>query len=63
MQKTTPETTWLRITEAAELKRCSTKTIRRMIAAGELRAEHFGKRVILVERQSLIAAGKPVTWY
>ena len=53
---------WLRIWEAAERKRCSVKTIRRMITAGTIEANRFGTRIILVDAESLDRAGLPLQW-
>ncbi len=45
---------------AAELLDCSTDTIRRMIARGEIRARRVGKRLLRIESASLLAAAEPV---
>lgn len=56
------DTRWVRITEAAEQRKCSVRTIRRMISAGTIRAERFGPRIILVSVDSLNSAGKTLQY-
>lgn len=47
------QTTWGTIQDAADIKRVSTKTIRRMITAGSIEAERFGPRLIRVNLATL----------
>jgi excisionase family DNA binding protein len=44
------------LTEAAEEYGCSVRTIRRMIARGEVTAYRVGKRLLRVDREELAAA-------
>jgi excisionase family DNA binding protein len=50
----------LSIKQSAEHLGLSDKTIRRKIAAGELKAYRVGKRAIRVDRDSLLALEKPM---
>lgn len=54
--------TYLTIAQTAEALSCSTDTIRRMIARGELRGRRFG-RLIRIEAGELARAGKPVSQF
>lgn len=51
---------WLTIDDTAKVLGVSSKTIRRMIHRGELRAYRFG-RAIRISSDDLEAAGQPVT--
>lgn len=53
---------WTTIAEAAEILRCSTKTIRRMIYDGEIEAVRIGKRLIRIKVSSLRDLGEPMAW-
>ncbi|BAC18972.1 helix-turn-helix domain-containing protein [Corynebacterium efficiens] len=58
MSATTSPTThkqWLTVANAAELVDCSTKTIRRLVAAGELQATYLTPRSMRVSVESLEA--------
>lgn len=57
-----PETATLAVSvdRAAAIKGVSTKTIRRMIARGEIEARRFGPRLIRVNLASLEQAGQPI---
>jgi excisionase family DNA binding protein len=48
------------ISTAAERMDCSTKTVRRMIAAGELRAYRVGKQMIRVDLNEVDALARPI---
>lgn len=50
------------IRDAADRKKVSTKTIRRMITAGLIKAERFGPRLIRVNLASLEAVGTPLQY-
>ncbi|CAM3583036.1 helix-turn-helix domain-containing protein [Occultella aeris] len=52
--------TYLTIRQTAEALSCSTDTIRRMIARGDLKGRRFG-RLIRIEASDLARAGKPVS--
>lgn len=53
---------FLTVEQAARLLQCQTKTVRRMISRGELRAFRPGKaRLIRIARQDLERALRPVT--
>ncbi|WP_083980070.1 excisionase family DNA-binding protein [Demequina salsinemoris] len=49
------------LTTAGELLGCSTDTVRRMIARGDLKAVRVGKRLIRIRRRDLDRALRPVT--
>lgn len=53
---------WLTLEQAAELLQVSVDTIRRMITRGEVDARRFGPRLIRVNPESLIAAGRPLQY-
>ena len=53
-----PERDWRSINAAAASRRVSPKTIRRMIARGELYAERVGPKLIRVDLNSL--TGRPL---
>ena len=52
----------LSITELAELKGVSTKTVRRWIAAGTVDAYRVGSRLIRVRAESLERLEQPIGW-
>lgn len=52
---------YVTIQGAAEILSCSTKTIRRKIASGELPARRIGARMIRVDAADLAELGRPVT--
>lgn len=59
MSTQTPD--YLSVSEAAvRLGMCS-KTVRRMIARGEIPARRFGKRTLRIPADALAAAGRPVS--
>lgn len=49
---------WITIQEAADSRKVSTRTIRRMITDGLVEAERFGPRLIRVNSVSLERAGR-----
>lgn len=51
---------WVPIAHAAAARAVSIKTIRRMIARGEIEARRFGPRLIRVSLASLEQAGQPI---
>ncbi len=53
---------WISTAEAAVRKSVSDKTIRRMIARGEIEAQRFGPRLIRVSLSSLERAGRPLQY-
>ena len=53
--------TTLTIKQTAEYLQCSTDTVRRMIARGELKASRFGPRMIRIDPLDLEKVRKPVT--
>lgn len=55
-----PDQDWIPISRAAAARAVSTKTIRRMIARGEIEARRFGPRLIRVSLASLEQAGRPI---
>lgn len=59
MRPASPATRRASITDAAAYVPCSTKTIRRKIAAGELRAVRFGRK-ILVDLDEVDQLLKPI---
>jgi hypothetical protein len=54
-----PSRRWGTLAEAAAERHCSVKTIRRMVARGEVYAERLGPRMIRVDLNSV--AGRPLT--
>ncbi|HEY3530386.1 MAG TPA: helix-turn-helix domain-containing protein [Nocardioides sp.] len=48
------------IPEAAEFYGCSTKTIRRMVARGDLRAVRVGPRMLRIDAAELEARLRPI---
>ena len=55
-----PPTKYVSISDAAHILGMSTKTIRRMIARGDLAAVRFGKRTMRIPADALAAAARPV---
>lgn len=53
---------WGTIQQAADLYQVSTKTIRRMIARGQINAQRFGPRLIRVDINSLDQAGRSLQY-
>jgi excisionase family DNA binding protein len=56
------ESTWGTLADAALFLGVSTKTIRRRIADGSIRAMKFGPRLIRVDMASLEESGRPLQW-
>ena len=55
-------TGWGTLADAGEVLGVSTKTIRRRIADGSIKARKFGPRLIRVEMSSLEAFGRPLAY-
>ena len=55
-------TEWVTIQAAAEHRQISTKTIRRWISTGLIRAERVGPRLIRVDLASLEALSEPLQY-
>lgn len=53
---------WGTIQDAADLKKVSTKTIRRYISQGLIEAERFGPRLIRVNLSSLESVGRSLQY-
>lgn len=53
--------TWISIQQAADLMSCSTKSIRRWIAAGDLPARRIGTRMIRIDAADLDSLGRNLT--
>lgn len=53
--------TYVSIQAAADILSCSTKTIRRKIASGELPARRIGARLIRIDAADLADLGRPLT--
>lgn len=53
--------TYVSIATAADILSCSTKTIRRKIASGELPARRIGTRLIRIDVADLADLGRPLT--
>ena len=51
----------LTIAETAERLNVSPNTVRRMIAAGDLKAYRYGPRLIRIDPADILAAREPVT--
>lgn len=51
----------LTIVETAERLNVSPNTVRRMIAAGDLKAYRYGPRLIRIDPADILAAREPVT--
>lgn len=65
MPKTTttaPPADWGTIPEAADRLKVSTKTIRRLIARGEIRATRITPQLIRVDLNSLDSIGRPLQY-
>ena len=56
----TLERRWSELAPAAQYAHISTKTLRRMIAAGELRAYRFGPRLLRVDLNEVDALFRPI---
>ncbi len=54
--------TWGTIPEAADRLKVSTKTIRRLIADGELPARRIGARMIRVDLDAIDKLGQPLQY-
>ncbi|MCT2041926.1 helix-turn-helix domain-containing protein [Pseudoclavibacter alba] len=59
---TTLDPRWVTIPTAADCLKVSTKTIRRMIARGEIEARRIGPRLIRVRMDKLDSLGQPLAW-
>jgi len=57
-----PVPEWLTVAQCAERYQLSIKTIRRMIARGEIEANRFGPRLIRVNADSLALVGRPLQY-
>ena len=53
---------WVTIKQAAEYYQLDSKTIRRMIAQGKLKARRVGEGSIRVDRESLLELGRVKYW-
>ncbi|GFG49462.1 excisionase [Mycolicibacterium agri] len=51
---------WISIRKAAVYLDVSDKTVRRMVRRGDLKARRIGGRLIRIERESLLAHGRPL---
>lgn len=51
---------WITTGELAQTMKVSERTIRRMIARGEIEARRFGPRMIRVNRATALNAAKPL---
>lgn len=51
----------LTINQTAEVLQCSTDTVRRLIAKGQLKAYRYGSRIIRIDPLDLDRMRKPVT--
>lgn len=58
MQAHPYQSEWISISETAVRLSCSDKTVRRMVARGELEARKFGKRMVRINAASI--AGVPI---
>lgn len=56
------ESTWGTLQDAALILGVSTKTIRRRIADGSIRAMKFGPRLIRVDMASIEQSGRELVW-
>ncbi|AQA04366.1 hypothetical protein BVC93_20235 [Mycobacterium sp. MS1601] len=45
---------WLTSRQTADYLQCSTKHVRRLLAAGQLRGRRIGRRAIRIDRGSLL---------
>ena len=57
-----PETNWGTMEDAARILCVSTKTIRRRIADGSIKAMKLGPRLVRVDLNSLNVAGRGMVW-
>lgn len=53
--------TYVSVATAADILSCSTKTIRRKIASGDLPARRIGTRLIRIDAADLADLGHPIT--
>ena len=53
---------WVSIPDAADLLGVSVKTVRRMIARGDLEAKRLGPRLIRINAATLEHIGDPIAW-
>jgi excisionase family DNA binding protein len=53
---------WVSIPDAADLLGVSVKTVRRMIARGDLEAKRLGPRLIRINATALEHVGDPIAW-
>lgn len=53
--------TWITISQAADLMSVNPKTVRRLIAAGDLPARRIGTRMIRIDAADLDALGRSLT--
>ena len=51
---------WVSIKATATYLSMSEKSVRRLIATGKLKAHRIGPRLIRVDRESLLALGRPI---
>ncbi|TQO18505.1 excisionase family DNA binding protein [Rhodoglobus vestalii] len=58
----TDATEWITVQEAAERYRCSTKTIRRWIYDGLIKAKRIGPRLIRIDANSLENMGETMAY-
>lgn len=56
------ESSWGTMEDAARYLGVSSKTIRRRIADGTIRAKKFGPRLVRVDMNSLEQSGRPMSW-
>ena len=56
-----PKGRYLTIEESADLLSVSTKTIRNWIAAGRVKADRVGPRLVRIDQASLEALVRPIT--
>ncbi|HEY5224963.1 MAG TPA: helix-turn-helix domain-containing protein [Microbacteriaceae bacterium] len=54
---------WGTIADAAQYYSVSTRTIRRMIAAGDLEARRVGKKLVRINLAALAEAGRPLGFH
>jgi len=53
---------WVTISEAAEYFKLSVRTVRRMIARGEVEARRFGPHLIRVNLDSIVENARPLQY-
>lgn len=56
------ESNWGTMEDAARYLGVSSKTIRRRITDGTIRAKKFGPRLVRVDMTSLEQSGRPIAW-